>query len=438
MIAFHIIAKPIGPICNLNCSYCFYLEKENLYPDHRNWRMSDEVLESFVRQYLQCNEAPVVNFAWQGGEPTLLGIDFFKTVVALQKRYADGKTIENAFQTNGILLNDQWCEFLAENRFLVGLSLDGPENLHNMHRVDKAGQGSFDRVMQGLERLKKHGVEFNILTAVNRANSQLPLEVYHFLKQVGSGFIQFIPIVERVRISHHHPHRQLVSPDDQSEAVVADWSVEPVQFGKFLIEIFDEWVRNDVGRQFIQLFEVALQRWSGQEPSLCLFAETCGKALAIEHNGDLYSCDHFVYPTHRLGNILERSLIELVTSDQQRRFGNNKHDRLPQFCHDCSVLFICRGECPKNRFMQTPTGQVGLNYLCEGYRVFFEHIDLYMKFMANELRHCRAPANVMSWARAKDHGFPGLDIGRNDPCPCGSGKKFKKCCEQNRRRIAAP
>ncbi len=433
MIAFHIIAKPIGPICNLHCAYCFYLEKEKLYPDRHSWRMSDEVLESFVCQYIQLNEAPVVNFAWQGGEPTLLGIDFFKRVVALQRRYANGKTFENAFQTNGVLLNDPWCEFLAENRFLVGLSLDGPEHLHNTYRVTRAGQGSFDSVMQGLEQLKKHGVEFNILTAVNRANSQHPIDVYRFLKQIGSGFIQFIPIVERVMSSADLSHGQLVSPDDRTEAKVAEWSVQPRQFGKFLIQIFDEWVRHDVGKQFIQIFEVALQRWYGQAPALCLFAETCGKALAIEHNGDLYSCDHFVYPTHRLGNILEQPLAALVQSDQQRRFGQDKRDRLPQQCSDCTYLFACAGECPKNRFVETPAGQSGLNYLCEGYRMFFEHIDPYMRFMANELRHQRSPANVMSWAQAKDRGFPDWNIGRNDPCPCGSGKKFKKCCGANRR-----
>jgi len=406
MIAFHIIAKPIGPICNLNCSYCFYLKKEKLYPDHREWRMSDEVVESFVRQYIQANEVPVVNFAWQGGEPTLLGVDFFQKAVALQQRYANGKTIENAFQTNGVLLNDQWCEFLAANNFLVGLSLDGPEHIHNRYRVNKAGRGSFDQVMQKLELLKKHGVAFNILTAVNRTNSQYPLEVYRFLKQVGSGYIQFIPIVERTAIFTETDQLRLVLPNDFFDAAVTDWSVEPRQLGKFLISIFDEWVRNDVGREYIQLFEVALQGWYGMVPSLCIFNETCGKSLAIEHNGDLYCCDHFVFPTHRLGNILERPLIDLVLSEQQTRFGRDKSDTLPRRCHDCEVLFICRGECPKNRFNRTPDGEAGLNYLCDGYKMFFKHIDPYMKFMANELRHQRAPANIMFWAREKDRGFP--------------------------------
>ncbi len=432
MTAFHIIAKPIGPICNLNCSYCFYLEKEKLYPDHRHWRMSDEVLESFVRQYIQANEVPVVNFGWQGGEPTLLGIDFFRKVVALQQRYADGKTIENGFQTNGVLLDDRWCEFLAENNFLVGLSLDGPEHIHNRYRVNKAGQGSFDQVMQALDRLKKHGVEFNILTVINRTNSQYPLEVYHFLKQVGSGHIQFIPIVERIATSTTTERSQLVLPDDPTDATVSDWSVEPVQFGKFLIAIFDEWVRKDVGKHFIQLFELALQGWYGVVSSICLFNETCGQSLAIEHNGDLYSCDHYVFPTHRLGNILERPLIDMVLSEQQTKFGREKRDRLPRCCEDCEFLFFCWGECPKHRFQRTPNGETGLNYLCEGYKMFFEHIDPYMQFMVNEIEWHRAPANVMYWVREIDRGFPDWHIGRNDPCPCGSGKKFKKCCGSKR------
>lgn len=432
MVAFHVIAKPIGPICNLACSYCFYLDKENLYPNQRHWRMSEEVLESFVRQYLQSNDVPVVNFAWQGGEPTLLGVEFFQKVVELQQRYADGKIIENGFQTNGVLLNDRWCEFLAENNFLVGLSLDGPEQLHNRYRVNRADQGSFDQVMQGLERLKKHGVEFNILTVVHRANSPYPIEVYRFLKQVGSGYIQFIPIVERTSPSHLSNHLKQMPGDDPPDAAVAEWSVTPGQFGKFLIDIFDEWVRHDVGQQYIQFFDVALQSWMGMRQGLCLFNETCGKALVIEHNGDLYSCDHFVFPEYRLGNILETPMIELVISDQQVQFGLDKKNKLPQYCLDCDVRFACHGECPKNRFARTPEGELGLNYLCEGYKMFFEHVDPYMKFMANELRHQQPPANVMRWAREKDQGFPSLNVRRNDPCPCGSGKKYKKCCGRNR------
>lgn len=391
--------------------------------------MSEEVLETYIQQYIQANDIPTVSFAWQGGEPTLLGVNFFKKVVSLQKKYANGKTIENGFQTNGVLLNDEWCEFLAENKFLVGLSLDGPEELHNQYRVNKAGKGSFQKVMQGLEFLKKHQVDFNILTVINRANSQKPLEVYRFLKEVGSGFIQFIPIVERITKNESPESLDLVQADyNNDEAMVTKWSVEPLQFGKFLIEIFDEWVRNDVAKQYIQFFDIALQSWMGMFQSLCLFNETCGKALAIEHNADLYACDHFVFPKTRLGNILEMPLKDMVISNQQIQFGLDKRDKLPQFCLDCEVRFACNGECPKNRFAKTPDGEDGLNYLCEGYKLFFEHIDPYMKFMANELRNQRAPANVMHWAREKDKGFPSLNVSRNDPCPCGSGKKFKKCC----------
>ncbi|MDZ7342351.1 MAG: anaerobic sulfatase-maturation protein [candidate division KSB1 bacterium] len=427
MVAFHIIAKPIGPICNLNCTYCFYLEKENLYPAQNNWIMSDEVLESFIRQYLAANEAPQVNFAWQGGEPTLLGIEFFKKAVQFQQRHGDGKSIENAFQTNGVLLNDEWCEFLAQNKFLVGLSLDGPEEFHNEYRKNKGGRGSFDQVMRGLELLKKHSVDFNILTTVNRVNSQQPLAVYRFLKQVGSGFIQFIPIVERQAQLQCSTSSTFASPDNVAASVTA-WSVDPAQFGQFLIAIFDEWVRNDVARQYIQIFDVALQSWLGIQQSLCVFTATCGHALALEHNGDLYACDHFVYPQFRLGNIRQQPLRELVLSEQQTKFGQDKQDRLPSYCHSCAVEFACHGECPKNRFLSTPDGESGLNYLCQGYKQFFDHINPYMKFMAAELRQQRPPANVMHWIRERDRGFRDLNVGRNDPCPCGSGKKFKKCC----------
>lgn len=390
--------------------------------------MPDEVLESYIQQYIQANDVPTVNFAWQGGEPTLLGVDFFMNVVSLQKNYANGKTIENSFQTNGVLLNDDWCEFLVEHKFLVGLSLDGTEELHNQYRVNKAGKGSFQQVMQGLELLKKHGVDFNILTVVNRANSQRPLEVYRFIKEVGSGFTQFIPIVERIAKSVLPEHLNLVPTDYQDEAIVTDWSVEPLQFGRFLIEIFDEWVRNDVAKQYIQLFDIALQSWMGMLQSLCLFDESCGKAMAIEHNGDLYCCDHFVFPKNRLGNILEIPLKDMVLSEQQLQFGLNKRDRLPHYCLECKVRFACNGECPKNRFTKTSDGGEGLNYLCEGYKLFFKHINPYMKFMANELNNQRPPANVMRWTWEKDRGFPSLNVGRNDLCPCGSGKKYKKCC----------
>jgi uncharacterized protein len=427
--AFHIMSKPVGPICNMDCKYCFYLEKENLYPDQSSWAMPDDVLEAYIRQYIEAQSIPVVNFAWQGGEPTVLGVDFFRKVVELEKRYAGGKQIENAFQTNGILLDDKWGEFLAANRFLVGLSIDGPRELHDCYRLDKGGQPTFSRVMRGLGYLKKHGVEFNTLTVVHRKNSRRPLEVYRFLKEAGSQFLQFIPIVERIAARPDPQGLVLIGPSYQEQAKVSDWSVEPLEFGKFLSAIFDEWVRKDVGRTFVQIFDVALESWLGMGQSLCVFRETCGAAMALEHNGDLYSCDHYVYPENRLGNVLEQPLAALAGSAQQREFGEAKLSALPRYCRECDVRFACNGECPKHRFIRTPDGEPGLNYLCAGYKHFFKHIDPYMRFMAEELRHERPPANVMEWVRLRDSKSPARKSpGRNDPCPCASGKKFKKCC----------
>ena len=429
LTAFHIMTKPMGPICNLDCRYCFYLEKENLYPAKTNWAMPEDVLETYVRGYIQSQNVPQVSFAWQGGEPTLLGVDYFEKVVELQTKYAEGKRIENAFQTNGVLLDDQWCEFLAKNRFLVGLSIDGPQKLHDHYRVDKGGQPTFKRVMRGLGYLKKHGVEFNTLTVVQRHNSHHPLEVYRFLRENGSGFVQFIPIVERIANTPNRDGLVLISPESDASARVSEWSVEPLQYGKFLCAIFDEWVRNDVGRCFVQMFDVALESWMGYPASLCVFRETCGSAMAIEHNGDLYSCDHFVYPENKLGNIMESPLSSLVNSTRQHQFGQDKLDTLPQYCRECDVRFACNGECPKHRFIRTPDGEEGLNYLCAGYKKFFNHIDPYMRFMAGELQQRRAPANVMEWIRMREHeGAANRQPGRNDPCPCGSGRKYKKCC----------
>ena len=401
---FHIMAKPVGPICNLNCRYCFYLEKENLYPATSSWAMPDDVLGSYIRQYIEAQEAPTISFAWQGGEPTLLGVGYFRRVVELEQRYANGKRIENAFQTNGILLDDRWGEFLAKNRFLVGLSIDGPAELHDCYRVNKGAQPTFQAVLRGLDYLKKHGVEFNTLTVVHGQNSRHPLEVYRFLKDLGSTFMQFIPIVERVAKAPDPYGLVLIGPHSKAEAEVSEWSVEPLQFGKFLCEIFDEWVRRDVARRFVQIFDVALESWLGMPPSLCVFRESCGENVAIEHNGDLYSCDHYVYPENRLGNIREHALVTLVSSAQQRRFGLDKRDSLPRYCRECEVRFACNGECPKHRFTRTPDGEWGLNYLCSGYKLFFKHIDPYMQFMASELRHGRAPANVMQMFQPRGQG----------------------------------
>lgn len=299
---FHVIVKPIGPLCNLNCKYCFYLEKESLYPTKSDFRMHDGVLESYIRQLIVSQPDDRVTFAWQGGEPTLLGVDYFRKAIELQQRYGEGKHIENTFQTNGVLLNDEWCSFFKEYNFLIGLSIDGPEKYHNSYRKDKSGNGSFEKVMTGLEYLKKYNVEFNTLTVVQKHNSQKPLDIYHFLKEIGSGFMQFIPIVERMAETNSADGLHLISPNSKLEARVTDWSVQPKQFGIFLSTIFDEWVRNDVGKYYVQTFDVALEAWCVVNPSLCIFSQTCGNAMAIEHNGDLYSCDHYVYPENKLGN----------------------------------------------------------------------------------------------------------------------------------------
>jgi uncharacterized protein len=425
---FHVLAKPIGPICNLDCKYCFYLEKEALYPQVEKWAMRDDVLESYIRQYIEAHDTPVVNFAWQGGEPTLLGVDYFRNLVQIQKKYADGKQIANAFQTNGVLLNDAWAEFFLEYQFLIGVSIDGPRELHDAYRVDKGGQPTFDRVMRGIETLRRHKVDFNTLTTVHRANADSPLEVYRFLRDNGSGYMQFIPIVERIAHQVTEEGLRLISPDFAGPAKVAPWSVEPRQFGRFLCTIFDEWVRRDVGRTFVQLFDISLELWTGMEASLCIFRKQCGAALAIEHSGDLYSCDHFVYPENRLGNIMESAMAALAGSEQQQRFGEAKESMLPRYCRECDVRFACNGECPKHRFLTTPDGEPGLNYLCAGYKMFFHHVDPYMRFMAAELAAQRAPANVMRWVAEEDARARQGKTGRNDPCPCGSGRKFKQCC----------
>jgi uncharacterized protein len=429
---YHVLAKPIGPRCNLSCKYCFYLEKETLYPNNprsSDWILPENILEEYIRQYIASQPGSVVSFAWQGGEPTLLGVDYFRKILALQEKHADGKKIENTLQTNGLLLDDPWCEFLARNRFLIGLSLDGPRHLHDRYRVDKGGAPSFDRVMRNIGFLKKHGVEFNTLTVVQRQNSQHPLEVYRFLREIGHNFMQFIPIVERIAVEPTPDGLALISPDSSVMAQLTEWSVEPLRYGRFLCAIFDEWVRNDVGKIFVQIFDVVLAAWVGIEPALCVFQQSCGSSVVMEHNGDLYSCDHYVYPENRLGNIMERPLESMLNTPQQIRFGQDKRDRLPRYCRECNVRFICNGECPKHRFMRTADGEENLNYLCPGYKLFFKHIAPCMEFMAAELHAERPPSNVMAWMRKQDLGTTGKQRpGRNDLCPCGSGRKFKRCC----------
>ena len=440
--AFHVMTKPVGPICNLDCSYCFYLEKEKLYPDHTKWRMPDDVLESYIRQYIEQQDVPTIHFAWQGGEPTLLGVDYFRKVVELQQKYAGGKEISNAFQTNGTLLDDEWCDFFSQHKFLIGLSIDGPRELHDKYRVDKQQRPTFDAVMRGLSFLQKHKTDFNTLTVVNRANSQKPLEVYRFLKEIGSSFIQFIPLVERkasVPDADHSPtslpildfaEPPIPGEDVDRASPVTHWSVEAKTFGAFLCTIFDEWVRHDVGRTFVQIFDVALSHWMGDYNGLCVFAEKCGVALALEHNGDLYSCDHYVYPRYNLGNLMNQSLGEMVFSAEQRKFGSDKSDTLPKYCRECEVRFACHGECPKHRFINTPDGEPGLNYLCPAYKRFFNHVDPHMKTMRELLLARQSPAGIMQMLANEDRPKPPAatgPVGRNDPCPCGSGKKYKKC-----------
>jgi len=417
--AFHIMAKPTGSACNLRCGYCFFLKKESLYPGS-DFRMSAQVHEAYIRQLLEFHRTPRVTVAWQGGEPTLMGLDFFRHSIELQKKYQKpGTHIENTFQTNGILLNDEWCRFFRENNFLVGLSMDGPGELHDFYRKDRAGRGTFDRVVRAARLLQKHKVECNILCTVNSKNAGHPLEVYRFFRdELGFPYIQFIPIVER---------------KDESGflegEMVTERSVQPGQFGRFLIAIFDEWVRRDVGKMFVLNFDGALAGWLGMAGTLCIFGPTCGLGMALEHNGDLYSCDHFVEPNHRLGNILKTPMIELVVSEQQRKFGREKKDALPRYCRECAVLSICNGECPKNRFSKTPDGEPGLNYLCAGYKAFFKHADKPMRIMA-ELIRAKRPASEVMAILARDEGdlkTRFTSAGRNDPCPCGSGVKFKKC-----------
>jgi uncharacterized protein len=382
--------------------------------------MTEELLERFTRQYIELQSVPEVTFAWQGGEPTLMGLSFFERAVQLQKRYQrHDLTVNNTLQTNGIMLNDKWCRFFREHNFLIGISIDGPSHLHDVYRVDRGNHSTFERVMTGVELLKNHEVEFNTLTCVHTANSDYPLEVYRFLRdEVQSRFIQFIPVVLRDNETGFQ----------QGEAV-REHSVGGRQYGYFLKTIFDEWVRRDVGRVFVQTFDSALAAWVGQAPGVCVFDKTCGTAMVLEHNGDLYSCDHFVEPDYLLGNIVETDLAALVGSTKQMQFGLAKRDTLPRYCHECPVLFACNGGCPKNRIRHTPNGEPGLNCLCEGYQAFFRHVAPQMEFMARELAAGRPPANVILAVASQEAELQRklAMAGRNDPCPCGSGRKFKYC-----------
>ena len=378
---FHVMTKPIGAICNLDCEYCYYLEKEELYPETKSFRMEDSTLENYIRQYIETQSTlSEITFAWQGGEPTLMGIDFFRKAVELQDKYRrSGMTIRNSLQTNATIINDEWAIFFKENNFLIGISIDGPPKLHDHYRFDKKGDPSSADVLRGLRLFQKHEVDYNILCVVNNYNGDYPVQIYNYFKDLGAQFMQFIPIVE------HFGDGSEVSPR----------SINPKQYGHFLCAVFDEWVKEDIGKIFIQIFDVSLEAWLGFKPSLCIFNETCGDAMAMEHNGDVYACDHYVTPEYLVGNIGETPIADIINLPFQRKFGEDKKDTLPPYCLDCEVRFVCNGGCPKNRFIDTPNGDPGLNYLCEGYKMFFNHIDAPMKLMAVALENGQTADSII-------------------------------------------
>lgn len=392
----YLMAKPVGSVCNLACSYCYYLEKAHLYhPDGggKGFVMSDALLERFIRQYIESQTMPQVLFTWHGGETLMRPLSFYRKVMELQRRYAGGRTIDNCLQTNGTLLTDEWCRFFRDNGWLIGVSIDGPREFHDAYRRNRQGGPSWYKVMKGIELLQRHGVEWNALAVVNNLNADHPLEFYDFFRSMGCHYIQFSPIVER--LLPHADGRHLAAPADAGDIPLAPYSVTPRQWGDFLCALFDEWVKRDVGSYFIQLFDATLAGWVGEQPGVCTLAETCGQAGVIEYNGDVYSCDHFVFPEYRLGNIQSQTITEMMYSPRQQRFGAAKRDTLPTQCRECRYLMACHGECPKNRFAHTATGEPGLNYLCEGYYRYFDHVAPYMDFMKRELLAGRAPANVM-------------------------------------------
>lgn len=404
-LAFNIMLKPAGSLCNLDCNYCYYLDKADIY-DGKEPRMSYEMLEKVIREYIEANEVPQVCFNWHGGEPLVLGIDFYRKALELEKKYGQGKEILNTIQTNGTLVNAQWAQFFRENNFLVGISIDGPEDIHNRFRKDKGGAPTFDKVMRAIELFRLYGVEFNTMTTVNRASEGRGLEVYQFLKSIGSRYMQFMPVVEHVVypvspsgkvMKSARPH--IVAPDTPG-AVIAPWCVHDVEYGKFLCSIFDYWVRNDVGQYFVGQFDATLACWCGVQPGTCVFGQTCGGNSVIEHNGDLYPCDHFVYPGMKLGNIAEKSIREMMESPAQVKFGIDKRNSLPTRCLRCEFLFACNGECPKHRFNTTEKGETGLNALCYGYKMFYSHAAPYMDKMKELLLQEKSPALVMQWAKA--------------------------------------
>ena len=390
----YVMLKPAGAHCNLACKYCYYLEKNNLYQNSHRHLMSDEMLEQFTREYIEAQTMPQVLFTWHGGEPLMRSIDFYKKALALQKKYSHGKQIDNVIQTNGTLLTDEWCEFFAKNHWLVGISIDGPQEYHDHYRMTPAGKPSWEKVMQGISLLKKHRVEWNAMAVVNAYNAEHPLEFYHFFRDNGCQYLQFTPIVER--LTEHEDGRTLASIADDREIPLADASVTPQQWGNFLCTIFDDWVRHDVGKTFVEIFDCTLANWMGVLPGICAYSKECGHAGVMEHNGDIYSCDHFVFPEYKLGNIREQSLIDMLYGEKQQAFSRLKHTSLPRQCKECDMEFACHGECPKNRFEKDKYGEPGLNYLCQGYYQYYTHVSPYMDFMKRELLAQRPPANIMN------------------------------------------
>ncbi len=389
----YVMVKPIGAHCNLACDYCYYLEKAKLYDDVPKHIMTEELLEKFVKEYIQSQTMSDVLFTWHGGETFMRPLSFYKKAMEFQKRYAEGRTITNSIQTNGTLITEEWCKFLKDNHWLVGVSIDGPQEFHDEYRRNVQGIPSFVKVMRGINLLNKYGVEWNAMAVVNDYNADYPLDFYHFFKKIGCHYIQFTPIVERIK--PHQDGRHLAHLQDEGEYPLADFSVTPEQWGNFTCAIFDEWVRNDVGEYYIQLFDATLANWVGEQPGVCTMGKSCGHAAVIEFNGDVYSCDHFVFPEYKLGNIRSKSLVEMLYGEQQHAFGRIKTETLPNQCKQCDFLFACHGECPKNRFVRTDEGEYGLNYLCKGYHQFFSHAAPYMEYMKNEFINKRPPSNVM-------------------------------------------
>lgn len=389
----YVMLKPAGAHCNLACKYCYYLEKNKLYPTAQRHLMSDEMLEQFTREYIEAQTMNQVLFTWHGGEPLLRSINFYRKALSLQQKYAGGRRIDNVIQTNGTLLTDEWCEFFAQNHWLVGISIDGPQPDHDHYRLTAAGKPSWKKVMQGIKLLKKHGVEWNAMAVVNAYNANHPLEFYRFFKENGCQFLQFTPIVER--LTRHEDDRTLASLADKDEISLSEASVAPEQWGHFLCAIFDEWVRKDVGKTFVEIFDCTLANWMGISPGICAYSKECGHAGVMEHNGDIYSCDHFVFPEYKLGNIRDHSLIDMLYGEQQQEFSRLKHSSLPRQCKECDMEFACHGECPKNRFMKDKYGDSGLNYLCPGYYHYYQHVAPYMDYMKQELMSQRPPSNIM-------------------------------------------